>query len=713
MLQAIAYLSRIKLTGGCKKLKKQILSTILTLCLCVASISKTYAWQENQDPIQQENFLVEESTDESVLYENTNIPTYQEAYNCMIALQTKYPEGMEWTNYTPYSLNNSYTWKGGKIEGVNSGVGCVAFAFLLSDEAFNNLPGRMLTGVKLSDVKVGDILRVNNYAHTVIVLQVSDTGVIIAEGNYNSSVHWGRSMSKDEVEAANCLITRYPEGYIPPDDPTANDPIEGGEGTLGENLTWKLTKSGTLTISGNGTMPDFSEFTDRPWNNHIDKILKIVIEDGVTNVSNNAFYNSNALNVNIPASVKTIGINAFRKSQIISVTIPNNVKTISDGAFCECPNLSSVTISDSVKTIGERAFRGCRELTSIYLPASIESVGAGAFMGCDNMKSAIFAPGDADKTVILGDNMFTQCYRLVNVTLPKKIDHIGVGMFQICSALSSLNIPQGAESIEEQAFASCYSLTKLNIPDSITRIGTAAFSACNQLKDIYFSGNEEQWNRIGKTADINISLQQVTIHYNNPNTETSTESSTETSTESSTETSTESSTETENTINKPEIKASELEPENSKKVIVSIETNEKNAKIYYTTNGSEPTINSNEYTEPFEISGTDETIIIKAITVVNNKISEVVVKEIKFSNNISDIKFGDVDGKIGITANDASLVLEKVLNDIFKLPIEEKTTNYMKYTDVDGDGKLTATDASIIFQKTLNPEFVMPVESEN
>ena len=98
---------------------------------------------------------------------------------------------------------------------------------------------------------------------------------------------------------------------------------------------------------------------------------------------------------------------------------------------------------------------------------------------------------------------------------------------------------------------------------------------------------------------------------------------------------------------------------------------------------------------------------------VNNKISEVVVKEIKFSNNISDIKFGDVDGKIGITANDASLVLEKVLNDIFKLPIEEKTTNYMKYTDVDGDGKLTATDASIIFQKTLNPEFVMPVESEN
>ncbi len=687
-------------------MKKQILSTVLALCLCISAISSVHAWQKNS--AQQENFFAEKFVDEPVLYNEVNIPTYQEAYERMTALQTKYQEGMTWTNSTPYSLSNSYTWKGGKIEGVNSGVGCVAFAFLLSDAAFDNLPARMITNFKLSDVKVGDILRVDNYSHTVIVLQVSDTGVIIAEGNYNSSVHWGRSMSKDAVESANCLITRYPEGYIPSDDPTANDPIEGGEGILNQTLNWKLTKSGTLTISGNGDMPNFSEFTERPWNDYIDKILKIVIEDGVTSIGDNAFYNSKALSLTIPDSVKTIGVNAFRNSQIISTTIPNNVETINNSAFRECSNLSSVTILNGVKTIGESTFRGCRELTSIYLPVSVESVGAGTFMGCDNMKSAIFAHGDDDKTVILGDNMFSQCYRLFNVTLPKKIDRIGEGMFQICGTLYSLNIPQGAESIGNQAFASCSNLTKLSIPDSITEIGMAAFSSCPQLKDIYFSGDEEQWNKIRKMGDVNAALQKITIHYNEYGTET------ETSTETTTETITETTTKTESNINKPEIIASELEPKNDEKVSVSIKTNEENAKIYYTTNGSEPTLNSNEYTKPFEISGANETITIKAIIFVNNKVSEVAVKAIKFSKyDLSDIKFGDVDDKKGITVNDAALVLQKVLNSSYELPIEKRITDYMKYADVNGDRKLTALDAAIILKKSLDSNFVMPVESEN
>lgn len=691
-------------------MKKQIISTVLSLFLCMSAISSTYAWQENL--IQQNDFLAEKFVDEPIFYNEVNVPTYQEAYERMIALQTKYKEGMTWTNSTPYSLNNSYTWKGGKIEGVNSGVGCVAFAFLLSDEAFGNLPGRMLTEFKLSDVKVGDILRVDNYSHTVIVLQVSDTGVIIAEGNYNSSVHWGRSMSKDAVESANCLITRYPKGYIPSDDPTANDPIEGGEGIFNKTLKWKITKAGVLTISGNGNMPNFSEPTEQPWNAYTDKILKIVIEDGITNIGDNAFYNSKTLSVTIPNSVKSIGNNAFYKSQIISITIPNNVETISNNAFRECPNLSLVTIPNSVKTIGESAFRGCRELTSISLPASIESVGAGAFMGCDSMKSATFAYRDDDKTVIMGDNMFSQCYNLVSVNLPKKIDRISDGMFQICGALYSLKIPQGAESIGSQAFASCSSLTKLNIPDSITEIGIAAFSACPKLKDIYFSGNEQQWNKIRKIGDVNASLQKMTIHYNEYDTET--ETTTETSTETTTENNIETTTKTENNINKPEIIASELEAENNKKVSVSIKTDEENAKIYYTTNGDEPTLSSNEYIKPFEISGTDETITIKAIIVLNDKVSETAIKEIKFSNyDLSDIKFGDVDGKKGITVNDAALVLQKVLNSSYKLPIEEEITDYMKYADVDGDRKLTAIDAAIIFQKALDFKFVMPVESKN
>lgn len=116
--------------------------------------------------------------------EKAAVPTAQEAYEKMIALKEdpKYYEGTPWTNSIPYTLSNSYTWHGGKIQGMNSGVGCAAFAFILSDAAFGDLPAREIP-VKYENVNVGDILRINGNSHSVIVLRKNVAGVTIAEGN--------------------------------------------------------------------------------------------------------------------------------------------------------------------------------------------------------------------------------------------------------------------------------------------------------------------------------------------------------------------------------------------------------------------------------------------------------------------------------------------------------------------------------------------------
>ena len=167
--------------------------------------------------------------------------SYENVYKSMTALEKTYPEGMEWTNFTPYgskgTKGDSYVWKGGKVKGVDRGVGCAAFAFILSDAAFGNLPARAVDKVTFNDVKVGDILRVNNNSHFVIVLQKSDAGVIVAEGNYNKSVHWGRVLSKAEVENANFVVTRYPDNYVPSDSPEADTVTESGT-VDNSNITW-------------------------------------------------------------------------------------------------------------------------------------------------------------------------------------------------------------------------------------------------------------------------------------------------------------------------------------------------------------------------------------------------------------------------------------------------------------------------------------------
>ncbi len=452
---------------------------------------------------------------------NDTVPTPAEAHAAMTALQNQdgYKEGTAWTDYEPFSDEKGYYhWKGGLLGGKRiSAVGCVAFAFILSDAAFGSLPARMYAAGDFTyeDIKVGDILRVRNDVHTVIVLEVSDVGVVVAEGNistgdHKGKVHWGRGISREEVmRDTSHYITRYPDGYIQPDDPGANDTI--ADGTLGAGLSWQLTKAGTLTVSGNGKMPDFAGTSEQPWSSNSSQIRKVVIGDGVTSIGACAFWNCGVISAEIASSVTAIGNNAFRETQMISATIPSSVKTIGDSAFQKCQNLSAVSVSEGVEKIGQNAFRACTSLTSIAIPASIGEVGSGAFLDCTQMMNATFAKGG--KQVKMGDNIFTRCYKLLGVTLPVSIDRIGAGMFQNCLLLPGVEIPQGAESIGASAFASCSGFTTVVIPDSVTSIGTAAFSTC-PLRDIYFTGSEVQWSSIGKIGDTALAVSKATMHYN-------------------------------------------------------------------------------------------------------------------------------------------------------------------------------------------------------
>lgn len=110
--------------------------------------------------------------------------TDEEAYERIIAMKADYPEGMSWTN------DNFY----------GHGFGCAGFAFLVQDTVFGQGRSRTVYDLNWSDIRVGDHLRVNNDTHSVIVLSVTDDSVTVCEGNYNSSIHWGRRISRSEVE---------------------------------------------------------------------------------------------------------------------------------------------------------------------------------------------------------------------------------------------------------------------------------------------------------------------------------------------------------------------------------------------------------------------------------------------------------------------------------------------------------------------------------
>lgn len=83
-------------------------------------------------------------------------------------------------------------------------------------------------------------------------------------------------------------------------------------GICGHELTWKLSNDGTLTISGTGQMTSFTTANQAPWYKHKNQITTVIVRNGVTSISNNAFFNyDNLTAVKLSGSVQEIGYGAF------------------------------------------------------------------------------------------------------------------------------------------------------------------------------------------------------------------------------------------------------------------------------------------------------------------------------------------------------------------------------------------------------------------
>jgi len=307
-------------------------------------------------------------------------------------------------------------------------------------------------------------------------------------------------------------------------------------GTTGP-LTWEIN-NGTLTISGEGEMPDYNG--DQPWYDYKDDIHTLVIESGVSSIGYDAFsYFDNLTSVTISNTVLSINDYAFAHCEKLpSILFPDGLKSIADWAFVECSALTSVFLSksvitieptsfarcysltsievdsentgyasengilfnkdksaiicypagkggsyvipNSVKTIGDGAFYFCTTLTAITIPNNVTSIGAGAFISCTSLTSLTIPNG----VTSIGVNTFLYCTNLTSVTIPSSVTSIGQSAFNNCTSLISITIPAGVTSIGGSAFRSCTSITSIVIPNSVTTIGDNAFNDCTNLISI-------------------------------------------------------------------------------------------------------------------------------------------------------------------------------------------------------------------------------------
>ena len=82
-------------------------------------------------------------------------------------------------------------------------------------------------------------------------------------------------------------------------------------GSLNGNINWTLDDSGTLTITGTGAMPDYSNSSDTPFYNN-QNIKAILIENGITEIGSRTFGGLYEVqSVSLPDGLTRIGGYAF------------------------------------------------------------------------------------------------------------------------------------------------------------------------------------------------------------------------------------------------------------------------------------------------------------------------------------------------------------------------------------------------------------------
>ena len=277
-------------------------------------------------------------------------------------------------------------------------------------------------------------------------------------------------------------------------------------------VKWSFdTATGTLTISGNGAMADYTvndTVDDRPWKDYAESITKVQISEGVTSLGNSAFRNFTALKeTNIPASITKLGDHIYRGDASLTTVnwaegfkaptitdIDSNAWTYSGtyvptSMFDGCKSLGanqelSAWLPKSFTGVGCAAFRGTAFKVDFEKWTNLSYIGAYGFATMPNLDAVTVK--SAWQLGLRGSNNTSCAFSgsgVKNAVIESR-ENIPCGLFQNCASLTSVTLPDNAKTIEFNAFAGTIALESIDLKN-VETISGYAFSGSG-IKELVF-----------------------------------------------------------------------------------------------------------------------------------------------------------------------------------------------------------------------------------
>ena len=250
---------------------------------------------------------------------------------------------------------------------------------------------------------------------------------------------------------------------------------------------------------------------------YCDNLAEVTIEDGVTYIPENCFFDCFALtSVVLPDSVTEIGKSAFYGCDFSSLDFLNTgyVTTLGDFCFAGNDNLHDIVIPDSVTYVGANQFYWCKYVAHITFGANVAYVGNGVmstfFIDPSVTKvvpevrsatagAAVRRSGYVGAMTRDGVNFDVYCGSAFIVDgltyMPISATEVQVTEYDESTVFGVVTIPEtvtceGDEtvytvtSVADKLFSQKYNITEVHLPDTITTVGERAFDQIHGLNYI-------------------------------------------------------------------------------------------------------------------------------------------------------------------------------------------------------------------------------------
>lgn len=237
-----------------------------------------------------------------------------------------------------------------------------------------------------------------------------------------------------------------------------------------------------------------------------DDVTKVLIDDGVTSVSNYAFYGMDKItDVLIGKDVKSIKPYTFQNcSSLENLTFADGsaLETIGFYSFYKCAALKSFILPEGLVTIGSYAFN-YTAIEVFDVPSSLDFSKSAAFWNPDTLTAVNVAAGNTSAKSVDGVVYSIDGKTLIGVpanktgyTIPSEVETLGSYAFSSWNG-TAITIPDSVKTIGQGAFYYT-DITSIELPESVTSIGMKAFLDCHALTSVDIKSS--QVNAIGQNA---------------------------------------------------------------------------------------------------------------------------------------------------------------------------------------------------------------------